>query len=111
MREACSITFPSNSQVSGLKKRIKFNEAKLHAVLSKNMYSEHGFDALILPPSGHVCHSLMEESYCTPGSAQAQAASPIISPNSFAGIDFITFPFARPIKSQFFSSSNALKNA
>src|SRR5574343_1778627 len=106
MREACSIPFTSNSQVSGLKKRIKFNEAKLHAVLSKNMYSEHGFDALIRPPSGQVCHSLMVESYCTPGSAHAQAASPIISHISFAGMLFITFPFARPLKSQFLPSSN-----
>jgi hypothetical protein len=38
------------------------------------MYSEQGFDALIRPDRGQVCHSLIVVSYCTPGSAQAQAA-------------------------------------
>ena len=49
-------------------------EAKLQAVLSKNIYSLQGLDARIAPPSGHVCHSLMVVSYCNPGSAQRQAA-------------------------------------
>jgi hypothetical protein len=39
------------------------------------MYSEHGLDALIRPEPGQVCHSLIVVSYCTPGSALAQAAS------------------------------------
>ena len=42
---------------------------------SRNMYSEHGFDALMRPVFGQVCQRLMVVSYCTPGSAQAQAAS------------------------------------
>ena len=33
--------------------------ARLQAVSSRNMYSEHGFEPLIRPPSGQVCHSLM----------------------------------------------------
>jgi hypothetical protein len=33
-----------------------------------------GLLALMRPSSGQVCHSLMVVSYCTPGSAQAQAA-------------------------------------
>src|SRR5438046_1266288 len=48
------------------------------------MYSEHGFDALILPSAGQVCHSLRVVSNCTPGSAQAQAAYAIWSHNSAA---------------------------
>ena len=36
---------------------------------------QHGFDALIRPEFGQVCHSLMVVSYWTPGSAQRQAAS------------------------------------
>ena len=47
--------------------------ARLHAVSSRNMYSLHGLDPLIRPPSGQVCHSLMVVSNWIPGSAQAQA--------------------------------------
>src|SRR3989338_1666424 len=54
-------------------------EARLQAVLSKNMYSLHGLLALMRPSSGHVCQSLMVVSYCTPGSAQDHAAYPISS--------------------------------
>ena len=94
-----------------LKKCARLIEAKLHAVLSKNMYSEQGFDALMRPPSGHVCHSLMVLSYCTPGSAQAQAAKAISCHSFSAEIDFTTSPLIRPIKSQLSPFSNALKNA
>src|ERR1700731_3154299 len=52
----------------------RFSEARLHAVSSRNMYSEHGFDALIGPEAGQVCQSLMVEWYCRPGSADAHAA-------------------------------------
>src|SRR5215831_5157556 len=44
----------------------RFSEARLHAVSSRNMYSEHGFDALIGPEAGQVCQSLMVEWYCRP---------------------------------------------
>ena len=49
----------SSSPVLGSRKRIKFKEAKLHAVSSKNMYSLHGLDARIGPSAGQVCHSLI----------------------------------------------------
>src|SRR6266511_1914312 len=52
----------------------RFSDARLHALLSRCMYSLHGFDALIRPDAGHVCHSLMVVSYCMPGSAHSQAA-------------------------------------
>src|SRR5438270_2650991 len=48
------------------------------------MYSEHGFEALIRPSAGHVCHSLMVVSNCTPGSAHDQAAKVICSHRSRA---------------------------
>src|SRR5262245_65652903 len=48
------------------------------------MYSEHGFDALIRPSFGLVCHSLTVVSNCTPGSAQLQAAKAIWSHSSRA---------------------------
>src|SRR3954465_6179077 len=54
---------------------MRLSEARLHALSSTCMYSEHGLDALIRPDTGHVCHSLIVVSYWTPGSAQRQAAS------------------------------------
>src|SRR6516162_1178696 len=52
----------------------RFSDARLHAVSSRNMYSEHGFDARIGPDAGQVCQSLMVEWNCRPGSADAHAA-------------------------------------
>ena len=54
--------------------RSRFSDARLQAVSSRNMYSEHGFEALISPSAGQVCHSLVVSWNCTPGSAQVQAA-------------------------------------
>src|SRR5215207_7757132 len=56
---------------------MRFSDARLHAESSTCMYSEHGFDALMRPERGHVCHSLIVVSYWTPGSAQRHAASAI----------------------------------
>src|SRR3989338_8528650 len=47
--------------------------ARLQAVSSRNIYSEQGFEPLIRPELGRVCHSLMVVSNWTPGSAQRQA--------------------------------------
>ena len=99
----------SNELSDSSKNFLKLIEAKLHAVLSRNMYSEHGLDALIRPPLGQVCHSLIVVSYCVPGSAQRQAAFAICSHTSLAGIDFITRPSVRAVRSQFPSSDKALK--
>src|ERR1700749_813262 len=84
-------------------------DARIQAVLSKNMYSEHGLDALMRPPAGQVCHSLIVLSYCTPGSAQAHAAKAISSHNFCDDIDFTTLPFIRPVKSQLLPSLSAWK--
>src|SRR2546430_13004597 len=45
---------------------------------------QQGFEALIRPSIGQVCHSLMVVSNCTPGSAHAQAALAIWSHSSRA---------------------------
>ncbi len=37
----------------------RLSEARLQAVSSMNIYSEQGFDALISPPAGQVCQSLI----------------------------------------------------
>src|SRR5687768_10469867 len=56
---------------------MRFSDARLHAESSRNMYSEHGFDALMRAVLMHGCQSLMVVSYCMPGSPQIQAASDI----------------------------------
>ncbi len=48
------------------------------------MYSLHGFDALMRSVFGQVCQRLMVVSYCTPGSAQPQAASATVCHRSRA---------------------------
>ena len=64
----------SNALVVASRNCSRFSEARLHAVSSRNMYSEHGFDARIAPDAGQVCQSLMVVWNCMPGSAEAQAA-------------------------------------
>src|ERR1700679_4131492 len=108
-RQECSNPFTSKVRVFSSKKWARLMDARLHAVLSKNMYSEHGFDALIRPPSGQVCHSLMVLSYCTPGSAHAHAAKAISSHNFCEEMDLIGLPVIRLVNSQFLPSFKALK--
>jgi len=36
----------------------RLSDARLHAVSSRNMYSEQGFEAMIGPDTGQVCQSL-----------------------------------------------------
>src|SRR5207237_1987815 len=74
----------SNRPVRSSKNRIRFSDARLHAVSSRNMYSLHGLDALMRPSAGQVCHSLIVVSNCSPGSAHDQAAYAIWSHSSLA---------------------------
>src|ERR1700750_2152328 len=78
--------FAVSNDPSGRRNFIRFSDARLHAESSTCMYSEHGLDALIRPELGDVCHWLIVVSYCTPGSAQRQAASEISRMSSRAGI-------------------------
>ena len=76
MSTACSKR-PTSNVPSGRRNFMRFSDARLHAESSTCMYSEHGFDALMRPEFGHVCHWLIVVSYWTPGSAQRHAASAI----------------------------------
>src|SRR5690625_4455996 len=59
-REALRSDSTSNSLYSSvLKYFIRLREARLQAVLSRNIYSEQGLLPLIGPSSGQVCHSLI----------------------------------------------------
>src|SRR5947209_435104 len=84
---------------------MRFKDARLHAVSSKNEYSEHGLVALMRPSSGQVCHSLNVVSNWTPGSAQLHAANAIWSHRSRAGSVFFAFG-ARP---SFFAFSSSVR--
>src|SRR5687767_13100409 len=74
---------------------VRFKDDRLQAVSSRNMYSEQGFEALIFPLLGQVCQRLIVESYCTPGSAQAQAASATTCHRSAASRVSTTSPVVR----------------
>src|SRR5215467_854636 len=58
--------------------------ARLHAELSRNMYSEHGFDALMRAVFFDVCQRLIVVSYCMPGSPHCHVASAIFCRRSRA---------------------------
>ena len=62
------------------------------------MYSEHGFDALIRPEFGLVCHALIVVSYWTPGSAHFHAASAICRSRSRASTVSTTVPSVRAVR-------------
>src|SRR3954454_3625774 len=49
---------------------IKFSEARLHAVLSRKRYSEHGLVEFWRSVPLQVCHLWIVESNCIPGSPQ-----------------------------------------
>src|SRR2546423_15391627 len=62
---------------SALRYFIRFSDARLHAVSSRNMYSEQGLLALMRAVLLQVCQRLTVVSYCMPGSPQCQVESAI----------------------------------
>src|SRR5688572_24413855 len=91
VRQACLYASTSNSP-SARRNFIRFSDARLQAESSRNMYSEHGFDALMRAVLMHGCQSLMVVSYCMPGSPQIQAASDILRMSERAEWVSTTFP-------------------
>src|SRR5258708_8428043 len=89
---------------------MRFSEARLQAESSIDMYSEHGFDALMRPVFGSVCHELIVVSYCTPGSAHSHAAAAICLSRSRAGIVSTTEPSVRAVRLKSRSSAAASMN-
>src|SRR5262245_56629035 len=75
------------------------------------MYSEHGFDALIRPEFGEVCHALIVVSYCTPGAAHFHAASAICRSRLRASTDSTTVPSVRATRFHSAPASAASMNA
>src|SRR3954471_25072549 len=77
---------------AGVRNFMRFSDARLHAESSRNMYSEHGFDALIRAVPMQGCQSLIVVSYCMPGSPQIHAASAILRISVRAGNDSTVRP-------------------
>src|ERR1700723_445485 len=63
----------------------RFDEPRLQAESSRNMYSEQGLEALMRAVFLEVCQRLMVVSYCMPGSPQSQVFSAILRMMSRAG--------------------------
>src|SRR5215207_6835360 len=95
---------------SGLRNFIRLREARLQAESSIDMYSEQGFEAVIGPVFGSVCHLLIVVSYWTPGSAHCQAASAICRSSSRASVDSTTAPSVRAVRFHSLSSSTDSMN-
>src|SRR6516225_2051220 len=89
-----------SKEPSSRRNLVRLRLDRLQAESSRNMYSEHGFDALMRPVFGQVCQRLMVESYCTPGSAQPHAASAIWRQRSFELWVSTTSPVVRAMVSQ-----------
>src|SRR3954462_4236013 len=96
---------------SSLRNFMRLSDARLHDELSRCMYSLHGLDAVMRPVSGQVCQSLIVPSYCTPGSAQPQAASAILRKSSLASTVSRTSPVLRPRRPNSLPSSTARMNS
>ena len=107
MSTVCSKASTSRSP-SSRRNFIRLIDARLHALSSIDMYSEHGLEALIRPVFGSVCHELMVVSYWTPGSAHFQAASAACRSRSRAGTVVTTLPSVRAVRfqSSFFSAAS-----
>src|SRR5476651_2017328 len=63
---------------------IKFNEARLHAVLLRKRYSEQGLVECCRSVPLQVCQPWIVSSNCMPGSPQIQVPSEMLRRRSFA---------------------------
>src|SRR3954469_18451855 len=90
---------------------MRFSDARLHELLSRLMYSEHGLDALIRPVSGLVCQSLIVSSYWMPGSAHSHAAWVTLRKSVFASTVSMTEPSMRARRPNSSPSSTARMNS
>src|SRR3954463_2565051 len=90
---------------------IRFKLARLQAESSRNMYSEHGFDALMRAVFFDVCHLLIVVSYCMPGSPHCHVACAILFIRSRAFTVCITFLPCTERVEKFSSRSTADMNS
>src|SRR5712692_1904618 len=96
---------------SGVRNFMRLSDARLHALSSRNMYSLHGFDALIGAVFGQVCQLLTVVWNCIPGSPQTHAASAICLIRSRALYMSTGRPFRIAFVVQVLSSTSARMNS
>src|SRR4051794_7644685 len=84
-----------SKELSSFRNFMRFSDARLHDVLSRLMYSEHGFEAVIRPVSGLVCQSLIVSSNWMPGSAHSHAACATLRNSPLASTVSMTSPVLR----------------
>src|SRR6478752_1467325 len=112
MTNSTAFSNSSASKVSSSRRNFsRFRLARLQEELSRLMYSEQGFDAVIRPVSGLVCQSLMVSSYWIPGSAQPHAACAILPNSSRASTVEMTDPSVRARRANSRPSSTARMNS
>src|SRR5215469_18586885 len=76
----------------GVRNFRRLNDARLQAESSRNMYSEHGLEALIRSVFLLVCHLFTVVSYCMPGSPHCHVACEILRSRWRALEVFIGWP-------------------
>src|SRR5262252_532991 len=86
---------------------IRFSDARLHAVSSRNIYSLHGLLALMRAVLLQVCQRFTVVSYCMPGSPQRQVESEILFIRSRARSFSTGWPSATFLVHQSLSSVTA----
>src|SRR5688572_9395820 len=112
MTSSTAFTKLFESYVTSLSSNLmRLIDARLHYLLSKLMYSEHGLDALIRPVSGLVCQSLIVSSYWMPVSAHSQAAWVTLPNSVLASTVSISEPSRRPRSPKSVPSSTARMNS
>ena len=100
-----------SNEPSGRRNLRRFSDARLQALLSRCMYSLHGFDALMRPVLAAVFQRLMVVSYCMPGSALSCAASAIHRMTSRARTVSSVLPVVTALNSHIPSCSTACINS
>src|ERR671922_452339 len=111
MTSTACVNASTSSSPSSRRNFIRFSEARLQALSSIDMYSEHGFEALIRDVFGSVCQLLIVVSYWTPGSAHCQAASAMSRSSLRALTVSTTVPSVRAVRFQSVSASTASMKA
>src|SRR3954465_3494067 len=96
---------------SDLRNFMRFSDARLHELLSRLMYSEHGLDALMRPVSGLGCQPLIGSRYWMPGSAHSQAAWVTLRNSVLASTVSMTEPSSRARRPKSVLSSTARMNS
>src|SRR5437016_974625 len=101
----------TSNEPLGVKYFIRLSDARLHAVSSRNIYSEQGFEALMRALVLQVCQRFTVVSYCMPGSPQCHADSAMRCSSSRALYFSTGFPSLTLRVHQSRSSATACMNS